>query len=510
MVGLQVVIVSLDPVLPLTRKLELAPPVPSPIRRACVLMALLSLACSTPDAKAGLGPESPSEIVRLVVSPSSATVDTDGVLQYTVAAVHADSEVSAPAVIWTAGGGTISSAGRYEPADTPGTYSVTATLLDGSISGAATVTVAVPQSPIARITVSPDSVGLFAGGSRQFLVTATRVDGSTFVPAVNWTATGGTISGNGLYTAGGTSGSYRVIATQQGGALKDTSAITISPPAPNAMYFNSSEPGGDGSNPNYLLADDFEDGDWYTKDCDEAESSGGLLQTDGWCGTIWANPITPAGAISPPGKGFHGSTYAANGGFHSGGEGARNMATHAFVAPGQDEAYFRVYFQPQSDYDGGHEKMFDFVIEPGASAIVSLCNNYFGSETIRCIPYLHQDDGVQGQVNGWMGSNVAPAVTIIPGHWYYFEYHIRLNTPGQYDGLSEFWMDDLGPNGLGGPATPTLRSRYTNVKYRDAGAEATYVTINGIWIENWANPGSVGTMYYDNVIASRTFIGFMQ
>ena len=40
-------------------------------------------------------------------------------------------------------------------------------------------------------------------------------------------ATGGTVSTSGLYKAGTTAGTYRVIAVQQGGTKADTSAITV-------------------------------------------------------------------------------------------------------------------------------------------------------------------------------------------------------------------------------------------------------------------------------------------
>ena len=39
---------------------------------------------------------------------------------------------------------------------------------------------------------------------------------------VTYSATGGTISSGGLYTAGSTAGTFRVIAVQQGGTLADT------------------------------------------------------------------------------------------------------------------------------------------------------------------------------------------------------------------------------------------------------------------------------------------------
>ena len=52
-------------------------------------------------------------------------------------------------------------------------------------------------------------------------------DGSTGAVAVTYTATGGTVSTGGLYKAGTTAGTYRVIAVQQGGTKADTSAITV-------------------------------------------------------------------------------------------------------------------------------------------------------------------------------------------------------------------------------------------------------------------------------------------
>jgi hypothetical protein len=41
------------------------------------------------------------------------------------------------------------------------------------------------------------------------------------------TSTGGTVTPGGVYTAGQATGIYRVIATQSGGALADTSTVTI-------------------------------------------------------------------------------------------------------------------------------------------------------------------------------------------------------------------------------------------------------------------------------------------
>ncbi len=60
-------------------------------------------------------------------------------------------------------------------------------------------------------------VSLTTGDTQQFSAVGRMSDGSTAGVSVTWSATGGTMSGAGLYTAGSTAGTFRVIATQQGG-----------------------------------------------------------------------------------------------------------------------------------------------------------------------------------------------------------------------------------------------------------------------------------------------------
>src|SRR5690606_33752625 len=73
----------------------------------------------------------------------------------------------------------------------------------------------------------PGTVSLPAGKTQSFSVAGKWSDGSSTAPAVTYTATGGTITEAGVYTAGKTAGTFRVIATQQGGKLADTSTVTI-------------------------------------------------------------------------------------------------------------------------------------------------------------------------------------------------------------------------------------------------------------------------------------------
>ncbi|HET7439902.1 MAG TPA: Ig-like domain-containing protein, partial [Terriglobales bacterium] len=71
------------------------------------------------------------------------------------------------------------------------------------------------------ITVSPSSVTLSPGATQQF----TAADKAGL--AVTWSATGGTITSTGLYTAGSTAGTFTVTALD-GDANKGTATVTIS------------------------------------------------------------------------------------------------------------------------------------------------------------------------------------------------------------------------------------------------------------------------------------------
>ena len=73
----------------------------------------------------------------------------------------------------------------------------------------------------------PPAVTLAPGDSQRFVVAGVPSSGPMGAPVINFAATGGTITADGLYTAGTMTGTFRVIATQQGGALVDTATVTV-------------------------------------------------------------------------------------------------------------------------------------------------------------------------------------------------------------------------------------------------------------------------------------------
>ena len=284
---------------------------------------------------------------------------------------------------------------------------------------------------------------------------------------------------------------------------------TSPPPGPitqpstgSSTFFNSSEPGMNGSNPNILLSDDFENGSWYVTNADHM-----VTANDGWEGTIYA-PIVNNGVSN---GGVAGSQYSATSGYLDGSRGGQMMAIHD-LARSTDDLYFRYYIRTSTDTVWSGEKLLTFnamgddggirFAGVGAGTSGAGPNNTAAFNT----PPVYQDPG-------WLTQNQGHDLGVAADmHWYYVEVHIKLNTPGQANGVYEVWMDDAGPNGTN-PVLGTLRTQYTNVQWRGPGDNTQ---LGSIWIENWGNnrpgatgdnDGTIGTHWYDNVVASTNRIG---
>ena len=274
-----------------------------------------------------------------------------------------------------------------------------------------------------------------------------------------------------------------------GGILGVTSSFA-------APYFNSSEPGCDGSDPNVLWCDDFERGSWFvtTANVDDPQNAG-------WNGT-------PFGGPDPQGKNFGrcggqgaaGTNCAAGSGPHSGQGQAAGMADHDFNNKvSVDEVYMRYYRKALPGYTWGLQKMWS--VNPCCAGIggIKFGNNFvWGGSTVEMLVTVYAENANRTQ-------NVS-SISFQPGRWYYIEEHIKLNTPGSRNGVLEIWIDDCGTNGLGCTGSGTLRARHTDVLWRAAGDNTQ---IGSIWLENWANPASVGEEYYDQVKISRVRVGPM-
>lgn len=78
-----------------------------------------------------------------------------------------------------------------------------------------------------RVRVTPTSVSLDPGATQQFDARVEDQNGAEMAGSFEWSATGGTISVDGLYTAGDSPGSYRVIARESDVGLADTAEVDV-------------------------------------------------------------------------------------------------------------------------------------------------------------------------------------------------------------------------------------------------------------------------------------------
>ncbi|HZE75103.1 MAG TPA: hypothetical protein VE091_07315 [Gemmatimonadales bacterium] len=170
-------------------------------------------------------PPQPS-LVAVVLTPSTTTVGGGLQQQFSAAGRLSDGTEVPIGVTWSATGGSIDAGGLYTAGLTPGSYRVIATHVTTSLADTSVVTV--PPATLSSITLSPGSTSLSPGQGQQFSVTGRLSDGTTsYSVPVAYTATGGSISVTGYYTAGSSGGTFRVIATSQSGKA-DTSSVSVS------------------------------------------------------------------------------------------------------------------------------------------------------------------------------------------------------------------------------------------------------------------------------------------
>ncbi len=158
-------------------------------------------------------------VVTIAISPTSATIQS-GATQQFIPSIHGAKN---RAVTWSATGGTISTSGLYTAGATSGSFTAKATSVQDPTKSA-TATITIPAAQQVTVNISPTTATAQPSATQQFAATVT----GTANTAVTWSATGGTISTSGLYTAGATSGAFTAKATSVQDPTKSAAAtITI-------------------------------------------------------------------------------------------------------------------------------------------------------------------------------------------------------------------------------------------------------------------------------------------
>lgn len=168
-------------------------------------------------------------VERVRVTPRTPEVYTGGKRTFTATGRLPSGTHTAIRVSWSATGGSITQAGVYVAGDQPGTYRVVAKSLRGAVVDTIPVVVrprsADPAAVATKIVLRPSTATLAPTSSQQFVAFGRTESGDSIAVEVTFKATGGSITKTGLYTAGESAGTFRVIATAH--KLADTSVVTL-------------------------------------------------------------------------------------------------------------------------------------------------------------------------------------------------------------------------------------------------------------------------------------------
>jgi hypothetical protein len=304
-------------------------------------------------------------------------------------------------------------------------------------------------------------------------------------------------------------------------------------------YLNSSEPGCDGSDPNVVLCDDFERGSWATSfDDDQAPANAGWylspIGSNGSlpyviCGTGSRDggQATGPGAVGTNCTAYTISTFNdTNGGNAIRGEhgyGPNPDLSGTVGASTYNELYFRFYVKTSTGFQwpfaAGQKIISHGIANVGAGGI-DIAGAPTRNSTFEACPiydcgtlnFANPQNTKPGCLAGaYLCQNVGTLFDLagLQNHWIFIEGHIKLNTftgttPNQ-DGIWEMWLSDCGVNGLGCTGTPTLRARFTNVRWVNNNNQ-----LGKFFFDFWGNPAVGGTFYWDQLKVSRVGpIGFM-
>ncbi|HXG48557.1 MAG TPA: hypothetical protein VNO52_13085 [Methylomirabilota bacterium] len=213
--------------------------------RMLVGLALAS-GCASEDRPALTDPVSAdTAVLSVTVLPDSIQLLTTDSVRL-VAFGRSNSSDSVPVALdWTSSGGVVSRDGVFRSA-VPGVYRIVGRARNASgASDTVRAVVLEPTAPpppgvtVTGIRVSPDSVSLAAGQSATFSAVSLMSDGTTWPASVTWSASGGTISSAGVYSAGAAVGAFRVIASDAAGR-RDSAVVvvTAAPPSSSGAYPN--------------------------------------------------------------------------------------------------------------------------------------------------------------------------------------------------------------------------------------------------------------------------------
>lgn len=255
------------------------------------------------------------------------------------------------------------------------------------------------------------------------------------------------------------------------------------------------------THPEWIFCDDFENtnplvgqGRYFEYD----NNGGDFIVSDGVglsgsraMRALWQTSEVSAGGISL-GFGRNPSSYMNKG-----------------IRPNEDfrEVYYRMYLKMESGWQGSPAKLSRATIITDSSWSQAMIAHLWSDSQNHLLMDPASCVGANNALicNGyndfthinWLGAK-AGTTTIFDtqhsGQWFCIESHIKLNDPGQSNGIQEFWI-----NGQ-------LEARRSDLNF--VGTYTSY-GINAVLFENYWNAGSprLQSRYFDNIVVSTQRIG---
>jgi hypothetical protein len=407
----------------------------------------------------------------VIVNPRSLVLEANQVSIFKAYAHGVPGDSLVTSIEWTATGGNISLNGTYSSAST-GDFKIVGKRHGPNVttSDTAIVTVVPPQPSITAVVISPGTASVAAGKQQTFNAIGTLSDSTTVAIGVTWTATGGSIDAGGVYTAGSTPGTFKVIAKAASANVADTVpvSVTAAPPPP---------PQGSGSFPN--LPSGYTVPSGYVDDFNA--SSVGIFSPMYTIGIRDASTYSPSGVAAPRNaptspSGIGEALYPA--GFSSSGIAPGIVWSNDFTGNGWSGLYLSFTVQLSSNWvshSSGVNKVVIANIDGHPMFVASAAN---GSYWQMRLQDLEADP--KGAARN-LEPNLASA-PVTKGLWQRVEVQLVANTPGQANGVVRVWLTSFGSDGS--PVSgPTKVTEYTNVGWVASGHSTSWnkASWNPIW-----------------------------
>ncbi|HEX8434330.1 MYXO-CTERM sorting domain-containing protein, partial [Archangium sp.] len=171
---------------------------------------------------------------QVVISPASAKVGAGATHFFSASVRDSCGNYRSDSVTWStvSGSGTITGSGDYTATCTSGVYPGAVIASAGSLSASAEVTVS-PGQPT-KLTISPRTASVPAGGQVTFSAVATDNCGNTLSPSsLSWSLSyggSGSISSSGVFTAGTRATSYPdTVQVSVGWSLSASASVEVTP-----------------------------------------------------------------------------------------------------------------------------------------------------------------------------------------------------------------------------------------------------------------------------------------